>query len=131
MKRVVTGHDQAGKSVVFLEGEPTRQSSFPNLPGLTLKEIWATEANPQVPVNGEDPTAEMKTFIAPLGGTRFRIEQYPPDALLAEMAEKGEIDFAQAGAEFAAAMLPAATITRDARRTANTWAGLSRLTARS
>lgn len=69
-----------------------------------MSEIWATEANPKVPVDGEDPTVMMKEFIAPLGGTRFRVEVYPPDAELAEMAAKGKIDFEQAGAEFAAAM---------------------------
>ena len=102
MKRIVTGLSQDGKSVVLFEGEPPRVSSIPNLPGLTLSEIWATEANPKVPVASEDPTVTMEEFIAPLGGSRFRVEVYPPDALLAEMAAKGEIDFEQAGAEFAA-----------------------------
>jgi mannose-6-phosphate isomerase-like protein (cupin superfamily) len=104
MKRVVIGHNQAGKSVVISDGEPVRQSTFPNVPGLCLKEIWATDANPQIPIKNEDPTANMETFIAPLGGTRFRIEHYPPDAKLAELAERGEIDFSQAGLELAEAM---------------------------
>lgn len=104
MKRVVTGHNQDGKSVVLLAGEPPRVSEFPNLPGLRIYEIWATDPPPQVPVSGEDPTAGMQQFIAPLGGTRFRIEVYPPDAELGEMAARGEIDFGQAAAEFAAAM---------------------------
>ncbi len=104
MKRVVTGHNEARKSIVLFEGEPNRVSEFPNLPGLSIKEIWATDANSQVPINGADPTITMTDFIAPQGGTRFRIEYYPPDALLGELAEKGEIDFEQAGAEFAAAM---------------------------
>ncbi len=104
MKRVVTGHDQDGKSVVLMEGEPPRVSEVRNLPGLRLCEIWVTDANPRVPVNGEDPTVTMKDFIAPLGGTRFRINFFPPDAQVGEMAEKGEIDLAQAGAELAAAM---------------------------
>ena len=104
MKRVVTGHDESGKSVVLFEGTPLRQSTFPNLPGLRLQEIWTTEANPQLPINHDDPTVAMETFVAPLGGTRFRIEHYPPDAKLAQLAERGEIDFAQAGIEFAEAM---------------------------
>lgn len=104
MKRVVIGHDQEGKSVVLMEGEPARVSEFPNLPGMRLYEIWATDANPQVPIDGQDPTVTMKDFIAPLGGTRFRMEFYPPDAEIGALAEKGEIDLAQAGAEFVAAM---------------------------
>jgi len=104
MKRIVTGHNQAGRSVVLLEGEPGRQNDFPNLPGLSIQEIWGTEGSPQVPHNGQDPTETMEAFVAPLGGTRFRIEQYPPDAVLAKLAEQGEINLAQAATEFAAAM---------------------------
>jgi mannose-6-phosphate isomerase-like protein (cupin superfamily) len=104
MKRVVIGHNQEGKAVVLMEGEPVRVSEFPNLPGLRLLEIWATEANPVVPIDGQDPTVAMEDFIAPRSGTRFRIEFYPPDAQIAELAETGEIDLAQAGSEFAEAM---------------------------
>ena len=104
MRRVVTGHNQEGRSVVPMEGEPPRVSEFRNLPGLRFYEIWATDANPQVPINGEDPTVTMENFIAPLGGTRFRIACFPPDAHIGELAAKGEIDLNQIGAEFAAAM---------------------------
>ncbi|MEZ4714102.1 MAG: cupin domain-containing protein [Caldilineaceae bacterium] len=121
MKRVVTGHNEAGKSVVLFEGEPNRVSRFPNLPGLCIKELWATEPNPQVPISGADPTVTMTNFIAPLGGTRVRMEYYPPDAHLAELAAKGEIDMAQAGAEFAAAMPDlAAVIEPDFMHTTDT-----------
>jgi hypothetical protein len=104
MKRVVTGHNQEGKSIVVSAGEPIHQNTFANLPGLSLKEIWATDADPRLPLNGADPTADMEQYIAPLGGTRFRIEHYPPDAQLAELAAKGAIDLARAGEEFAEAM---------------------------
>jgi hypothetical protein len=104
MKRVVTGQNRAGRSVVLMEGEPSHVSEFQNLPGMRLLEIWATDTNPQVPFNGEDPTVTMTDFIAPLGGTRFRIEFYPPDAEIDALADKGEIDLTQAGEEFAAAM---------------------------
>ena len=109
MKRIVTGHNQEGKSIVLFEDAAVKESVFPNLPGMCLKEIWATEATPHVPVS-EDPTVNMETFIAPLGGTRIRMEYYPPDAKLAELAEKGEIDFAKAGEEFAAAMPDLASV---------------------
>lgn len=104
MKRVVIGHNQAGKVTILFEGEPKRVSEFPNLPGLHLEEVWATEANSQIPINGEDPTMTMTNFIAPAGGTRFRMEKYPPDALIGSLAEKGEIDLTLAAAEIAAAM---------------------------
>ena len=120
MKRIVTGHNQDGKSVVLFDGEPAVQNSFPNLPGMCIKEIWATDANSQIPVQ-EDPTVSMDTFIAPLGGTRIRMEYFPPDAQLMALAEKGEIDFAQAGAEFAAAMPDiAATLEPDFMHTTDT-----------
>ena len=120
MKRIVTGHNAEGKSVVIIEDETVRQTVVPNLPEMCLKEVWATDANPQLPVQG-DPTVSMEAFIAPLGGTRVRMEYYPPDAKLAELAEKGEIDFAKAGEEFATAMPDiAATLEPDFMHTTDT-----------
>ncbi len=104
MKRIVIGRDQSDKSVVLTEGEPPRVTEFTNLPGLRFYEIWATDAPPHVPLAGHDPTGTMRDFIAPPGGTRFRINVFPPDALLGALAAQGQIDLAQAGAEYAAAM---------------------------
>jgi mannose-6-phosphate isomerase-like protein (cupin superfamily) len=104
VKRIVTGRDQRGKSVILTEGEPPRSTGFTNLPGLHFYEIWATDATQHAPVAGEDPTLTIRDFIAPPNGTRFRINIFPPDAQRGEMAARGQIDLSQAGAEYAAAM---------------------------
>ncbi len=109
MRRVVTGHDREGKSIILSDEHPRRVSEFRNLPGLRFYEIWATDDNPQLPVSSDDPTVTMTQFIPPLGSTRFRVASFPPDSRVAELAAKGEIDFAELGREFATAMPDLAT----------------------
>lgn len=104
MKRVVTGHSPAGKAIVLFDGEPPRVSELRNLPGMRFCEIWATDATPRLPGDGADPTATMTAFVAPAGGTRFRVCTFPPDAQIGALAARGAIDPARIGPELAAAM---------------------------
>jgi mannose-6-phosphate isomerase-like protein (cupin superfamily) len=104
MKRVVTGHSAAGKAVVLFDGAPSRLSEIRHLPGLRFDEIWATETTPQIPGDSADPTVTMTTFVAPAGGTRFRVCTFPPDAHIGALAAQGAIDLAQVGPELAAAL---------------------------
>jgi mannose-6-phosphate isomerase-like protein (cupin superfamily) len=87
-----------------MDGEPPRATEIRSLPGLGFREIWATDATPVVPIGGEDPTVAMTNFVAPPGGTRFRLCYFPPDADIGRMMQRGEVDLAQVGAELGAAM---------------------------
>lgn len=100
MRRVVTGYDQDGKSVVVIDDQAQRVTKLPNLPGYSASEIWTTERDPQLPLSDRDPTLEMDHFIADLGETRFTIITMPPDAAVAELAQSGQIDVDQAWVEF-------------------------------
>lgn len=77
LRRVVTGRNGAGKSVIVHNGESPRVVTTETLPGLALVEVWATDRIPTVPVTPVDLTTTMKSFVPGPGGTRFRIVQFP------------------------------------------------------
>src|SRR5207248_1263721 len=77
-RRVVTGHDASGKSIVVENGPAQRTVKTRTLPGFAMVELWATDAKQKVPVTKRDPTVEMSSFVPPVGGTRFRLVEFPP-----------------------------------------------------
>ena len=77
LRRVVTGRNRAGKSVVVQNGVSPRIVTTETLPGLALVEVWATDTIPTLPVAPVDLTTTMKSFVPGPGGTRFRIVQFP------------------------------------------------------
>jgi hypothetical protein len=73
-KRVVTGHDLEGRSVVAIEAPPVEP-----FPGLGFGEVWGTDASPP-PSSGDRDAARAKLVLEPPpGGTRFRYFVVPPE----------------------------------------------------
>jgi hypothetical protein len=84
MRRVVTGHDAQGRSVVVSDGPVPRAHAFTTLPGFASALPWATEPGEPAPRAGDDPTAEVTGFVPAPGGTRFLVLTLPPDATMAD-----------------------------------------------
>lgn len=90
MRRVVTGHDKNGKSVFISDNEINRTVSLDALPAIKLlEEIWCTEDIPAIPVNQDDPTVHMSSFVPNPKGTRFRFFTTVPDAWTNLAMEQG------------------------------------------
>jgi len=89
MKRIVTGHNETGKSVFVSDGEPPRIASIKGIPDNEMVEIWATDDIPTIPVSKGDPTLEMSSLIPGPEGTRFRISRIPPDSVFTQAIEEG------------------------------------------
>jgi hypothetical protein len=89
VRRVVTGHDDAGKAVFISDGEPARSVHFDNLPGLAFFELWATDDVARTPVDNFDPSADMQSFVPAPVGTRFRIVRFPSGLEMAKLIESG------------------------------------------
>ena len=83
MRRIVTGHSN-GKAVFLSKGGPPRMVKFDRIAGLEFSELWATDVSPALPAPEADPSESVRSFAPPPGGTRFRVVQFPPDALIAE-----------------------------------------------
>jgi quercetin dioxygenase-like cupin family protein len=79
-RRVVTGHDHKGRSVVLSDGTSPRSHS---LPDAEFHEIWSTSATPApiAPGEGVDPvTGHIRTPPEP-GGTRVRFVDFAANAV--------------------------------------------------
>ena len=78
-RRLVTGHDAKGRSVVLMDGESPYSFSLEKAGGLQLTELWETRSSPADNSDAKD-AADHERRIAPVdGGTVFRIIEYPPD----------------------------------------------------
>ena len=75
MKRVVTGHDQDGKSVFVSIGEPPHTVALEH--GTQLTYCWKTSGTPVVPATGSDPTLAVSSIYPTLGEISFGIVQVP------------------------------------------------------
>lgn len=90
MRRVVTGHNQNGKSVFISDGEIVRTVSLDVLPDTKLlEEIWCTDDTPSIPVNTNDPTPGMNSFVPKPKGTRFRFFTTIPESWTKLAKEQG------------------------------------------
>jgi mannose-6-phosphate isomerase-like protein (cupin superfamily) len=81
LRRVVTGHDQMGRSCIVSDGPPDRVFDDLGQEGLVFHEIWNTPTVPAVISDDDSEPAEVRLNLAPpSGGTRIRILDIPPDA---------------------------------------------------
>ncbi|WP_207839678.1 cupin domain-containing protein [Williamsia soli] len=89
MRRVVTGHDASGKSVIVDDGQPPRTHDFASFPGFSSTVAWSTD--PAVPVSpdGTDPTAVLQSLLPIPGQTRLIILTLPPDSSMAHPSFDG------------------------------------------
>lgn len=80
-RRVVTGHDARGRSVVLIDGESPHGFFLEKAGGLRVTELWETRSAP-ADNSGTGDAAEHERRIEPAGGgTVFRIIEYPPDSV--------------------------------------------------
>jgi quercetin dioxygenase-like cupin family protein len=78
-RRVVTGHDDAGKSVFLSDGAPPVIRTAAE--GAVFVELWSTDASP-APVAPAEPEPTERDLTVPPGpsGTKIRINEIPPGA---------------------------------------------------
>jgi quercetin dioxygenase-like cupin family protein len=76
-RRVVTGHDEHGRSVFAHDGEPPVIRTAPD--GALFYEIWATDAAP-APIAATEPDPAERSLTVPPSphGTKIRINEFPP-----------------------------------------------------
>ena len=77
-RRVVTGHDKSGKSIVLSDGLPPIGLKFPER-GVAFFEIWSTNASP-APLSAAEaePTHELVELAPKSRGTVIRILDFLP-----------------------------------------------------
>ena len=96
IRRIVTGHDAGGRSVIVSDGPAPRDTAFQHVPGFRTNLLWSTEPAAQVPLRGTDPTPHAESWVPPIGGSRFMIITFPPDSVMMDPS----FNPAEAGAEY-------------------------------
>ena len=78
-RRIVTGHDVEGRSIITSDGPPEREQYMARH-GVTLREVWNTRATP-VPIHRTmvEPVEDGVILAPPKRGTRIRICDFEPD----------------------------------------------------
>jgi mannose-6-phosphate isomerase-like protein (cupin superfamily) len=93
-RRVVTGHDAAGKAV-FVSDERVEPVTLALLPGSEFHQLWGTDVPSTFPDDGSRP--EAPRYFPPVGGVRFGFFTIPPDG---GQGAPADLDLAAAFAEF-------------------------------
>jgi len=78
IRRVVTGHDAAGRSVFIMDGaapQVYRRSSG----SAVVTELWETQTMPADNSGAAEVTDHPFRLAPPKNGTVFRVIEYPPD----------------------------------------------------
>ena len=80
VRRIVTGHDARGRSIVQEDGPPARSVTLGGESGTTFHEIWNTRSTPaRIDRSSGEPAEPGLSLLPPSGGTRIRILDIPPD----------------------------------------------------
>lgn len=91
VRRVVTGHDERGRSVIVSDGPAPNCSAPASMPDLLARVLWMTDATPASNAGNEEAApAGLVPPIGPApGGTILRVADFPPDSLYdgADVAE--------------------------------------------
>lgn len=85
VRRVVTGHDDKGKSI-FVSDEKVAPTTLTLLPGAEFHKLWGADQAPTFPDDGA--RAPEPTYFPPVGGFRFGMFMIPPETTVAA----GDVD---------------------------------------
>lgn len=80
VRRIVTGHDAQGRSIVQEDGPPERVVTLGGESGTVFHEVWNTRSTP-APIDraSGEPAEAGISLLPPARGTRIRILDIPPD----------------------------------------------------
>ncbi|OBA72523.1 cupin [Mycolicibacterium elephantis] len=93
IRRVVTGHDAAGKSV-FVSDEAVRPARPTLMPGAQFHQLWGGDTAPEFPDDGSMP--QWHSYFPPIGGFRFAMLTLPPSS---DTHDAGPLDLEKGMAE--------------------------------
>ncbi len=80
VRRVLTGHDAAGRSTFIADGPAPNVKEMSAMPGLALTDLWETQGAPASNAGDGDAAARSVHLEPPKNGTILRIVEFPPDS---------------------------------------------------
>ena len=100
IRRVITGHDENGKSVFIIDGDAAAVKEMASMPGLALTDIWQTGGAPASNAGNADAADRPVVLEPPANGTIFRVVEFPPDSRWRGRAD-ARVAFGSIGADHA------------------------------
>ena len=79
VRRIVTGHDDHGKSIFTEDAAAPSVHTNPRRVGYHLTNLWMTDQTPCLVGNEADPTSRPLTLEPPKNGTVVRIVEFGPE----------------------------------------------------
>jgi quercetin dioxygenase-like cupin family protein len=80
IRRIVTGHDARGRSMIASDGPSPHVLSLPGRPDFALTDLWVTAGAPASNAGSADAAKRRMSLEPPRNGTIFRVVEFPPDA---------------------------------------------------
>jgi quercetin dioxygenase-like cupin family protein len=80
IRRIVTGHDARGRSMIASDGPSPHVLSLPGRPDFALTDLWVTDGAPASNAGSADAAKRRMSLEPPRNGTIFRVVEFPPDA---------------------------------------------------
>ena len=90
IRRIVTGHDAAGKSVFLTDASAPHPHEIPSVPGLVISDLWQTASTPADNSGGKDAIEGPLKLEPAATGTVFRVVEFPPDKNWQGKADAGK-----------------------------------------
>jgi hypothetical protein len=97
IRRIITGHNARGKSIIAQDAVATSILEMKAVPGLRATDLWETTTAPADLSSDADPVARPVHLEPAATGTIFRVVEFPPDAAISKGANSREV-FASLGA---------------------------------
>jgi quercetin dioxygenase-like cupin family protein len=79
VRRVVTGHDDEGRSRVLMDGSCPHLKSIPEFPSFRWTDLWITQGSPADNAGRRDDADGPVLPVPPPGGTIVRVIEVAPD----------------------------------------------------
>jgi mannose-6-phosphate isomerase-like protein (cupin superfamily) len=97
IRRVVTGHNAQGKSVILTDAPSPHVLTIPGVPTFGMTNLWVTDAAPADNAGTRDGAARPVVLEPPASGTIFRVVEFPPDSTLGGFDRKTAFESMGAG----------------------------------
>ena len=87
VRRVITGHNEQGRSILLKDGPAPNTLEMDSMPGLVVTDLWETRDAP-ADNRGEADNADRPIQLEPpKNGTICRIVDFPPDRVYKDSAD--------------------------------------------
>jgi len=86
-RRVVTGHDDKGQSVILFDDHGKNVTHIPSWEGLYVTELWVTSESPINNAGSQDRSLRPMKHDPDPHGTIFRLVEIPPESKTSFKAE--------------------------------------------